>query len=279
MIPAVTSPSLVTAYDAVPLNLAEQRSNLGCDRCQSIVETFAFGKIANIELSMPLIRLLTKIMLVFVFREFEDYNMGMDYPHRTQEFRITGDALFERMDRAVEKVNERLRKTVGALEAADIPYAIVGGHAVRAWVAQVDEGAVRTTKDVDILVRPENLNSVIEVLVAKGFFHRNTAGVDIFTDLPDGSARDGIHVVLAGSIVKPWEVDPNPDVFPQIRADSFNTVPFETLVRMKLNSYRRKDQVHIQDLIAVGLIDNSWLIRFPEPLRDRLKTILDDPEG
>jgi hypothetical protein len=48
---------------------------------------------------------------------------------------------------------------------------------------------------------------------------------------------------------------------------------------MKLNSYRRKDQVHIQDLIAVGLIDRSWLSRFPEPLSDRLKTILDDPEG
>jgi hypothetical protein len=84
----------------------------------------------------------------------------MDHPHKTLEFRVTGDTLFERMDRAVEKVNERLRKSVGALEAADIPYAIVGGHAVRAWVAQVDEGAVRTTKDVDILVRPENLERI-----------------------------------------------------------------------------------------------------------------------
>jgi hypothetical protein len=219
------------------------------------------------------------MMSVFVFGGFRHYNVQMDHPHKTLEFRVTGDTLFERMDRAVEKVNERLRKSVRALEAADIPYAIVGGHAVRAWVAQVDEGAVRTTKDVDILVRPENLNSLIEVMIANGFHHRNTAGVDIFTDSPDGSARDGIHIVLAGSMVKPWEVDPNPDIFPQIRADGFNTVPFETLVRMKLNSYRRKDQVHIQDLIAIGLIDHSWLSRFPEPLRDRLKTILDDPEG
>lgn len=146
-------------------------------------------------------------------------------------------------------------------------------------MAQVDEGAVRTIKDVEILVRPENLDAAIEAMVANGFYYRNTAGVDIFTDLPDGSARDGIRVVLAGLRVKPWEVDPNPDIYPQLRADSFNTVPFETLVRMKLNSYRRKDQVHIQDLVAVGFIDHNLLDRYPEPLRDRLKAILDDPEG
>ncbi len=36
----------------------------------------------------------------------------------------------------MEKVNERLRKTVGILEAAGVPYAVIGGQAVRAWVAQ-----------------------------------------------------------------------------------------------------------------------------------------------
>jgi len=48
------------------------------------------------------------------------------------EFTITGDALWARMERAVEKVNERLRKTVRILEDAKVPYAVVGGHAVRA---------------------------------------------------------------------------------------------------------------------------------------------------
>jgi len=69
------------------------------------------------------------------------------------EFTVTGEELWTRMERAVEKVNERLRKTVRILEEAKVPYAVVGGHAVRAWVAQVDETAVRTTRDADILIR------------------------------------------------------------------------------------------------------------------------------
>ncbi len=56
------------------------------------------------------------------------------------EFRYTGDELYARMNRAVEKVNQRLRKTVETLEASGIPYAIVGGYAVRAWVAQGGRG-------------------------------------------------------------------------------------------------------------------------------------------
>jgi len=48
---------------------------------------------------------------------------------------------------------------------------------------------------------------------------------------------------------------------------------------MKLTSYRRKDQVHIQDMISVGLIDQSWPARLPGELADRLQQLLDDPDG
>ena len=66
-------------------------------------------------------------------------------------FHLTGDALWQRMERAVQKIHERLERTATALEEAGIPYAIIGGNAVRAWVAQADEAAARTTRDVDIL--------------------------------------------------------------------------------------------------------------------------------
>ena len=39
------------------------------------------------------------------------------------------------------------------------------------------------------------------------------------------------------------------------------TLPFERLVTMKLTSYRRKDQVHLLDMISIGLLDESWLER------------------
>ncbi len=105
------------------------------------------------------------------------------------EFQYTGDALWTRMERAVERVTERLRKTVQVLEKAKIPYAVVGGNAVRAWVAQVDEAAVRTTRDVDILIRPSDLTAMIEAMTRAGFYHRRTAGLDMFVEDQGASAR------------------------------------------------------------------------------------------
>jgi len=52
--------------------------------------------------------------------------------------RYTGDALWERIERAVEKVKDRLRRVTQALDAKEIAYAVVGGNAVQIWVAQVD---------------------------------------------------------------------------------------------------------------------------------------------
>jgi hypothetical protein len=193
------------------------------------------------------------------------------------EFSITGEELWKRMERAVEKVNERLRKTVGILEAAKVPYAVIGGHAVRAWVAQVDEAAMRTTCDVDILVRPADLPALISAMTAAGFHHRNTSGLDMFVEHPDGSARDAVHVLLVGNVERGGE--PNPDIVPTARANDFQTVELETLVRMKLNAFRRKDQVHLLDMILLGMIDRSWLDKYPQQLRLRLEELLEDPDG
>jgi hypothetical protein len=57
------------------------------------------------------------------------------------------------------------------------------------------------------------------------------------------------------------------------------TLPLEALVRMKLTSNRRKDQVHVLDMISIGLIDDTWLPRYSPELAARLQTLLDDPEG
>jgi hypothetical protein len=195
------------------------------------------------------------------------------------EIKYAGEALWARMERAVEKVNERLRRTVQILEASGIDYAVVGGHAVRAWVAQVDEAAVRTTRDVDILIRESDLPALNKAMTEAGFHHRTTAGVPMFVEHPDGSARDAVHVVLAGEMVRLNDFEGNPDVVPATRAGDFQTLPLEALVRMKLNSYRDKDRVHVRDMISVGLIDESWLDKFPEPLSLRLKALLDDPDG
>ncbi|MFM9064260.1 MAG: hypothetical protein ACKOOI_14705 [Pirellula sp.] len=194
------------------------------------------------------------------------------------EFKIVGEELWARMERAVEKVNERLRKTVRILEDAKVPYAVVGGHAVRAWVAQVDEAALRTTRDVDIMVRPSDFPAMKQAMIAAGFHHRNVSDLDMFVEHPEASARDAVHVVLVGKIERAGD-NPNPDIEPVTRANDFQTVRLETLVFMKLNANRRKDQVHLLDLLSLGLIDQTWPDKYPEPLRSRLIELLNDPEG
>lgn len=194
------------------------------------------------------------------------------------EFTFIGEELWARMERAVEKVNDRLRKTVRILEDAQVPYAVVGGQAVRAWVAQVDEAALRTTRDVDILVRPADLAAMVAAMTAAGLHYRKTSGLDMFVEHPDASARDAVHVVLVGKIERAGD-EPNPDIEPWVRANDFRAIALETLVRMKLNAFRDKDRVHLRDMISLGLIDASWLERYPEKLRKRLKDLLDDPDG
>ena len=54
------------------------------------------------------------------------------------EFKYTGDALWDRIERAVEIVKQRTRRVTEALNAANVPYAIIGGNAVQHWVGQVD---------------------------------------------------------------------------------------------------------------------------------------------
>jgi hypothetical protein len=191
--------------------------------------------------------------------------------------RITGDALWARMERAVEKVHERLRKAAGALEQAGIPYAVVGGNAVRIWVSQVDEAAVRNTRDVDILVRREDLDRIREVLESTGFVFRRSAGVTMFLDNELAKARDSVHLVFCQEMVRDDDPEPNPDVEPFEYGESFRTLPLETLVRMKLNAHRLKDRVHLLDMISVGLVDASWLTRYPDPLRSRLQDLLENP--
>lgn len=101
----------------------------------------------------------------------------------------------------------------------------------------------------------------------------------MFVETADGSERDAVHVVIAGDMVRPGEHEPNPDVEPVVRTPDFRTVPLETLVRMKLNSFRDKDRVHLRDMISQGMIDASWLDRLPPAFRARLDELLADPHG
>lgn len=196
-----------------------------------------------------------------------------------------GPVSWKRMNEGIEKVKARLRRAAGALEDAGIPYAVIGGIAVAAWVSRVDESVVRNTRDLDLLVRREDFEAVSAALSAIGFVHRNVrmlgrrGSIEMFFDGPEAQARDAVHIVFAQENVNPDSLEPSPAVEDSEPAEGFQLLSLEALVTMKLTSFRDKDRVHLRDMIEIGLVDASWLTRVPATLRERLQVLLDDPEG
>jgi len=180
---------------------------------------------------------------------------------------------------AVELVRQRLLKAAGALRGAKVDYAVVGGNAVAAWVATVDRAAVRNTQDVDILIRRSDFDAAKAALEAAGFVYPRAAGLDLFLDHAAASPRDAVHVIFAGEMVRQGEPGPNPDVSESQDVGTFRIVTLEALVRIKLTAFRRKDQVHLLDMLGVGLIDATWTKRLPPALAARLQELIDSPEG
>ena len=70
-----------------------------------------------------------------------------------------------------------------------------------------------------------------------------------------------------------------PDTDESVSFKSYRVLALEALVRMKLTSYRRKDQVHLLDMLEIGLIDASWPTRYPPELAARLQHLIDTPDG
>ena len=178
----------------------------------------------------------------------------------------------------MDRVELRLRKAVSILESTSIPFAIVGGNAARVWVAQVDPGAVRATNDVDILIRPEDLDQLKQVMAENGYHYRKATGLDMFLEGKEDSVRYAIQIVLANRMVKQDDFEPTPDVEPVEYGAGIRILPLERLVRMKLNSFRLKDRVHLLDMIEVGIVDEAWITKFPKPLSDRLQSLMDNPD-
>ena len=141
-------------------------------------------------------------------------------------------------------------------------------------MARVDLEAVRNTKDVDLLVRRADFARATAALQAIGFVHHNVADVDMFLDGPEGSVRSAVHVIFAQEKVRADNLFPTPDVTESEAGPEFRVPTLDALVRMKLTSFRLKDKVHLQDLVEVGLIDETLCDRLPSELAARFREVM-----
>ncbi len=186
---------------------------------------------------------------------------------------------WERMYGKVEIVRQRLERTVRVLEGANIPYAIAGGQAVASWVARVDEALVRNTRDVDVLVRRADLTQIVAAMAADGFKHAEAWGVDFFIEDETVKPAEGVHLIFANERIRPDYLTPAPSVSESEATQLFRVVNLDALLLMKLEAHRPKDVMHIVDLMNAGLIDASWVAKYPQPLNARLEQILNDPNN
>jgi len=193
--------------------------------------------------------------------------------------REQGPYVFDRMFSAMDKVRERLDRACKALNASNVPYAVIGGNAVAAWVATKDDGAVRNTQDVDILLDAADIDAATASLEAVGFVCVKTMGVTMFLDGEEGKPSQAVHVIWAGKKVKEHYPVAAPTTQHVREIDGKSIVDLIELLKMKLVSHRRKDQVHVLDMIAVGLVDESWIKQLEPELAERFQALLDDPDG
>jgi anti-anti-sigma factor len=180
---------------------------------------------------------------------------------------------WEPMIAAVAAARDRAARASAALQQAGIAHVVAGGHAVAAWVAQVDPAAVPNPKDVELLVCRRDWPRVLEVLPAAGFVHQLRAGAHRFLDGPGGSARSALRIVFAGEKARPDDLLPAPEVTETEAGPDFPVLPLEALVRMQLSSFGLKDKVHLLALLEAGLIDDSWRCRLAPELAARLEEL------
>jgi hypothetical protein len=174
----------------------------------------------------------------------------------------------------VEQLFDVLRRLQQALSAAGIEYRVVGGMAAFFHVSDRDPLRARLTRDVDVAVRRSELRQIIEAVRPAGFEFRHVAGVDLLVDRTQEKLRSAIHFVFSGERVFPGDLEPVPVMGEAtLTEEGFPLLPVSDLLRMKLTSFRLKDQVHIQDLDGVGLITPEIEATLSPPLLERLRQV------
>ena len=176
-------------------------------------------------------------------------------------------------EQAVNRLLDVTGKFGSALDAAGIPYRVIGGLAVFLHVDKRDPLAARMTKDVDVAVDRKNLDAIRQTVEPYGFTFRHVAGVDMFLDANEPRARNAVHVVFAGEKVRPDYVEAVPASDPVRVPQGFFIASVVDLVHMKLTSFRLKDKVHIQDMDAVGLITPEIEATLSPVLAERLAEV------
>jgi hypothetical protein len=167
---------------------------------------------------------------------------------------------------------EELEKIVTVLNEAKIAYEGVDGIAVNAHLLPRHRSRSFVWPNIDLMIRREDLEGVVEAGRAAGYEGRRIIGGYLLIR-PGQHPAEAIHLIFAGERSKSTQPSPHPEVQPEMKS-LFGVLvpvaPLSDLLRMMLNSFRPKDLVHLEILDETGLITAEMEATLPAALQDRL---------
>jgi hypothetical protein len=176
-------------------------------------------------------------------------------------------------EKRVEQLFDLAQRVEAAFAAAGLEYRVVGGLATYLYVEEAEPDAGRLTRDIDIAVRREDLDKIAAAVEPFELRYRHVAGVDMLVQAGGPTARRAVHLVFTGEKVRPQYSEPVPQLGPGNRIHGIRLISIADLVRMKLTSFRLKDQAHLKDMDEAHLITAEIEGHLSDALRARLAQI------
>ena len=183
---------------------------------------------------------------------------------------IVAHSLYEQ---GMASLTDDLERIVDMLNATGIAFEVIGGVAVNAHIMEHHRSRSFVTRDVDLMIRREDLDVVVEAGRAAGYEGRKIMGGYMLIRAGQ-EIGEAVHLVFTGERSKSTQPLPHPALQPEMKLIFGLLVPvapLPDLVRMKLTSFRPKDVAHLEILDETGLISASVEEGLPLELRSRLE--------
>ncbi|HXU31700.1 MAG TPA: hypothetical protein VN851_14090 [Thermoanaerobaculia bacterium] len=168
-------------------------------------------------------------------------------------------------------VHGALTRLVDRLTELKIPYAIVGALSLNAY------GYQRTTSDVDVLLRREDLETFKRAYLGRGYVEKFPGS----KGLRDATQNVDIDVLLTGDF--PGDGKEKPVSFPDparsaIRGERFALLPLSTLIELKVASgmtapHRLRDLADVIELIRENAVEESFILSLDPYVREKFREL------
>ncbi|HEX5045108.1 MAG TPA: hypothetical protein VFV75_19595 [Candidatus Polarisedimenticolaceae bacterium] len=173
------------------------------------------------------------------------------------------------------EVFETVRRLVKRLEEEGLGYVVAGGLAV------LENGYRRATEDVDVIMRPADLELFRRRLVGRGYVPAFPGAAKSFRD-----AESGVRIEILTTGDFPGDGKPKPVAFPDpataaVEGEDFRYLRLEPLLELKLASgisapHRRRDLADVQDLIVSLDLPLALGDRLDASVREAYRTLWDE---